>query len=297
VLDISVIVPAHTRVEPLLKTLNKIIACDPGPKEILIHVDGGSPEVLHAVHEKFPQVRVLTSTTYLGPGGSRNRLVDAAACELVANFDDDSFPEHLDYFACVIEDACRFPHAAIISAANHDDAPSPDRYLQVSMASGCGCVFRKSWYVKVLGFVPVPIAYNMEEIDMGLRLYAQNGLIIRDAKLKVIHDKPYAIQVAPELNSAILANTALFPFLRFPVFLWPIGFCQLASRVVYLLRRGWTKGLLRGLGMIPSHIWRNRHWRKPVPARFILPWLALKRFPRLIDEQMASSKNEAATGD
>lgn len=260
--------------------MDRIIRCDPAPDEILVHVDGASTEVLNAVRNSFPQVILISSPNLQGPGGSRNKLIETARNELVANFDDDSFPEQSDYFARVQTLAIQFPDTAILSAANHDDAPSPTRFTQISAASGCGCVFRKSWYLKAGGFIPLPIAYNMEEVDMGLRLHAIGGTIVRDAELRVIHDKPHPIEVSAEVNACVLANTALFPLLRFPFWLWPVGIWQVLHRLLYLISRGWVHGLFKGLKMIPSHLQRHISWRVKIASSSIISWLILRRFPR-----------------
>lgn len=279
-LPISVIVPACVRIEPLLKTLSKIRACVPGPDEILVHVDGASEAVVRAVQEAFPSVKLLSSPALLGPGGSRNKLIEAARHAWVANFDDDSFPEEAGYFARVMETAALFPDAAILSAANHDDPPESCPYLGVSEASGCGCVFHREWYQRVGGFVPLPVAYGMEEVDMGLRLHALGGVIVHDDRLRVIHDKPPPAAISPGLNAAILANTALFPFLRFPVWLWPVGLWQVLHRIGYLVCRGWTAGIAAGLRMIPGHLQQHARWRQTEPGSNILSWLVLRRFPK-----------------
>ncbi len=245
-------------------------------------MDGASTEVIHAVQGTYPQVILISSPTLQGPGGARNQLIATAKNELVANFDDDSFPEKPDYFAKIQELAATFHDAAILSAANHDDLPASNRFTQISVASGCGCIFRRSWYLKVGGFVPLPIAYNMEEVDMGLRLHALGGVIVRDAELRIIHDKPHPTQVSAEVNAHVLANTALLPFLRFPIWLWPVGFWQLLHRLIYLMSKGWTQGIGHGLAMIPEHLHKHLQWRSKVKSTVIISWLFLRRFPKTL---------------
>jgi glycosyltransferase involved in cell wall biosynthesis len=266
-------------VTSLRKTLERLKTCQPAPDEIIVHADGADAEILKFLELEYPEVQRLSSPTLQGPGGSRNKLVAAARNELVANFDDDSFPEETDYFARVSESFSLFPEAAILSATNHDDPPFPARFMRIAVASGCGCVFRKSWYQRVGGFVPLPIAYNMEEVDMGLRLHAINGLIVQDAELKVIHDKPHPTEVSASFNAYVLANTFLLPYLRFPIWLWPAGIWKVLHRVSYLLRKGWTAGILEGLRMTPEHLQKHRSWRKAVPASKVASWMLLSRFP------------------
>src|SRR6185369_14883989 len=100
-----------------LATLRVIQSCTPQPDEILVHVDANQRECERAVREAFPVVRVLCSEEHIGPGGGRNKLVDAAQCEFVASFDDDSYPIDADYFARAAKLFEQFPDAAVISAA------------------------------------------------------------------------------------------------------------------------------------------------------------------------------------
>ncbi len=272
----------------LRKSLESVLACRPAPAEVIVHADGADPAVVDSVRRELPQVRLLINTgPLLGPGGSRNRLVEAATQELVANFDDDSFPQDPDYFARVLELAARFPQAAILSAANASDAPRAVRFSREPMASGCGCVFRKSWFLRAGGFVPLPVAYGMEEADMGLRLHALGGVIVRDDALRVVHDKLPSERIEAELNALVLANTALLPFLRFPVWLWPVGLLQVLQRVRFLVARGWTAGLGRGLRLTPGHLYRHRAWRQVLPTRAVLSWLWLKRAHQPLSEPAA----------
>lgn len=277
---VTAIVPACRRREKLLETLKRIRDCQPMPAEILVHVDGGGAEIVAAVRAFNPSIRILVSETLLGPGGSRNQLIAAAAHELVANFDDDSFPEQPDYFARVQMLAELFPKAAMFSAASHAKEWKSLQFQKIALPSGCGCVFRKSWFQRTQGFVPLPVAYNMEEVDIGLQLHAIGGIIVHDPLLRVVHDRILAKKVDAATNAQVLANTALFPYLRFPAWLWPVGVWSVLHRVVVLLCWGWTAGILDGLRMIPDHLQRHKQYRREVTSPSLLFWLLLKRRPR-----------------
>jgi GT2 family glycosyltransferase len=282
--SLSVIVPACRRVDALLKTLGTIEACQPGPAEILVHVDGADATLISTVASHFPTVRILSSQELQGPGGARNLLIRAANHELVANFDDDSFPASSDYFARVVKLAEHFPTAAMFSAASHEAEWLDSDFKRIVLPSGCGCVFRKSWFEKIRGFVPLPVAYNMEEVDIGLQLHAVGGWIIHDPLLRVVHDHEPAKEISAELNASILANTALFPFLRFPAWLWPLGMWSVVHRVLVLILWGWTAGLLTGLKSIPTHLERYKRYRAEVCSPHILSWLLLRRRPRSLGD-------------
>lgn len=282
--SLSVIVPACRRVDALLKTLGRIEACHPAPAEILVHVDGADETLMSAVASRFPSVRILSSKQLQGPGGARNLLIRAASHELVANFDDDSFPASPDYFARILKLAAHFPNAAMFSAASHEAEWQDSEFKRIVLPSGCGCVFRKSWFEKIRGFVPLPVAYNMEEVDIGLQLHAVGGWMIHDPLLRVIHDHEPAKEISAELNASILANTALFPFLRFPAWLWPLGVWSVIHRVVVLIFWGWTAGLLDGLRRIPSHLECYKRYRNEVCSPHILSWLLLRRRTRSLGD-------------
>lgn len=279
---ISAVFPLHTRVEAALKTLAVLKSCNPAPAEILVCMDNCPEGIAERIHAFHPDVRLLENETNLGPGGSRNKLFAAASHELIANFDDDSFPAHADFFARVWETAQRFPEAAVISASSQPDEWKTPFYLQIAIPSGCGCVFRKSWFERTTGYVPLPIAYSMEEVDVGLQLHAAGGQIIHDPQLRVIHDHGPLMMVNELTNATVLANTALFPYLRFPVWLWPIGLWQIARRIAYLLSQKWTRGLGAGLRMIPKHLQRHRMYQKIMPGVAILSWLRLRYRPVIL---------------
>ena len=114
---VSVAIPAYGNADSLRETLRRVCVCEPLPQEILIHADGGwqvPPEVCQGLPVS---VRVITSTEYLGPGGGRHRLFHEAACEIIASFDDDSWPLDREYFAQAMRVMEAFPGVAVMSPA------------------------------------------------------------------------------------------------------------------------------------------------------------------------------------
>jgi GT2 family glycosyltransferase len=282
---ISAVVPAHRDLPPLLRTLDFLERCDPRPAEVLVHVDGGSAEILSSVRARHPAVRLLVSDELLGPGGSRNRLVAAAKYEWVANFDDDSFPAQVSYFGRVAALIDRFPDAAILSAASHAAEWQTSNIERVGIFSGCGCVFRKSLFEKLGGFVPLPVAYGMEEVDLSLRTHAAGGLIIHDPLLRVRHEPlPGRVRDHAAISAAVLANTALFPALRFPWWLLGFGLYQILRRIVWMIQLGEGRSVLPGLRRMPQHLWMQREHRKPVPGRTVFSWQLLRRHPSTLED-------------
>ena len=292
---VSAIFPTSGRLAILLKTLKLVSECAPPPDEIIVFVDGGDPETIAGIKEAHPNARVLSEKSVMGPGGARGRLIEAASHDLIASFDDDSFPESPDFFDRARRDAALFPDAAIITAASHEAEWRDPGFREIAVYSGCGCVFRKSWFRRISGFVPLPVAYAMEEVDVSLQLHAIGGAIIHDPDLRVIHDHPWATNFDPRMNAAFFQNIALLPALRYPWWLLPLGVFQVVLHIVRLVSTGAAGGLWQGLQNLPSYLLDHWRFRKAVSGRAVLSWLLLKRRPR-IPPQPGASHGTPATG-
>jgi GT2 family glycosyltransferase len=282
-MGISAIVTAYERADQTLNTLRILETCDPRPEEILVHVDANQTACENAIRQAFPGVRILTSSDRVGPGGGRNKLVAAAQCEFVASFDDDSYPIDSDYFGRVLQLFKQFPDASIICAALYHagEAIALDKRNAQWTAdfSGGACVFRRQAFLDAGGYVPLAVAYGMEEVDLALRLHSRGGKILSSSWLRVFHDTDLKRHAEPHVTAGSIANLALLAYLRYPVSLWSIGLLQCANRVLWLLRHGRRRGIWRGLAMIPGHLLFHRRFRRTVSNRAVRSYLALRRAP------------------
>jgi GT2 family glycosyltransferase len=280
---ISAIVTAYERIDQTLNTLRVIEACDPRPDEILVHVDGDQLQCENAIRQTFPNVRVIRSSDCVGPGGGRNRLMAATECEFVASFDDDSYPIDSDYFGRVLQLFEKFTEASIICAALYHTGEAiglDERKAQwTADFSGGACVYRRSAFLESGGYVPLPVAYGMEEVDLALRLHAKGGRILTTTWLRVFHDTDLKRHADPRVTAGSIANTALLAYLRYPALLWSVGVWQCVNRVLWLLRNGRHRGIWRGVTMIPTHLLANRQHRLPLSNRAVWSYLALRRMP------------------
>lgn len=280
-MGISAIVTAYERVDQTLNTIRILESCDPKPDEILVHVDGNRIDCEQAIRRAFPHVTVLVTSERVGPGGGRNKLIAAARHEFVASFDDDSYPIDSDYFARVVQLFNRFPEASIICAALYHagEAIALDEQKAQWTAdfSGGACVYRREAFVNAGGYVPLPVAYGMEETDLALRLHSRGGRILSSSWLRVFHDTDLQRHAEPHVTAGSIANLALLAYLRYPVSLWSIGMWQCANRVLWLLRHGRHRGIWRGLTMIPGHLLAHRRHRRRLSIRAVRSYLALRR--------------------
>jgi GT2 family glycosyltransferase len=280
---VSAIVTAYERVDQTLDTLRVIQRCVPQPNEIIVHIDGNQVECENAIREVFPMIRVLRSEGQVGPGGGRNKLVAAAQYEFVASFDDDSYPIDSDYFGRALNVFEQFPEALVIGAAVYHLGESiglDSRSAQwTADFSGAACIYRREAFLEAGGYVPLPIAYGMEEVDLAIRLHSKGGKILTTPWLRVFHNTDLKHHEDPRVTAGSIANLALLAYLRYPVSLWGIGVGQCANRLVWLLRHGRHRGILKGVTMIPAHLRANRRYRLPVSKRAVRSYLALRRAP------------------
>ena len=280
---ITAIVTAFERVDQALATLSVIQSCVPPPDEILVHVDANQVECETAIREAFPGVRVLRSEAQVGPGGGRNKLVEAAQCEFVASFDDDSYPIDSDYFARALRVFEKFPEASVVCAALYHAGEAigfDDGTAQwTADFSGGACIYRRQAFLDAGGYVPLPVAYGMEEVDFAIRLHAHGGKILTKRGLRVFHNTDLTRHGDPRVTAGSIANLALLAYLRYPVSLWGIGVGQCANRLLWLLRHGRRRGIWKGMTMIPAHLRNNHRYRLPVSGPAVRSYLALRRAP------------------
>jgi GT2 family glycosyltransferase len=282
-LGISAIITAYERIEQTLATLRIIQSCTPPPDEVLVHVDANRRDCEEAIRKAFPAVRILRSKEQVGPGGGRNKLVDAAKFEFVASFDDDSYPIDSDYFARAAKLFEQFPDAAVICAALYHVGEAiglDDRHAEwTADFSGGACIYRRRAFLDAGGYVPLPVAYGMEEVDLAIRLHSRGGRILTTRWLRVFHNTNLERHADPRVTAGSIANLALLAYLRYPVSLWGIGVGQCANRLLWLLRHGRRRGILKGVTMIPAHLWANHRYRLPVSKGTVRSYLALRRAP------------------
>lgn len=280
---ITAIVTAHRRVEALLVTLSKLLACQPPPDEVLVHVDGENAACEAAVREAFPRIQILRSTPPVGPGGGRNKLIAAAAHSVVASFDDDSYPLDADYFERLHDVFTAHPEASVIAArvfhVNELVEPAVKTAAWTADFSGGACAYRRDRFLTLGGYVPLPLAYNMEEVDLALRLHAEGGHVLATPWLRVFHDTDLARHADPEVTASSIANLALLAYLRYPRSLWIIGAAQCANRIQWLWRHGRRRGIGRGLADIPRRLRAHQGHRGALPASAVRSYLSLRRHP------------------
>lgn len=280
---ISALVTADARIPQTLDTIGRLLNCRPAPAAVLVHVDGNQAACADAIRRAFPQARIILSPERVGPGGGRNVLLAAVSHPIAASFDDDSYPIDADYFARAETVMQQHPDAAVVCASVfHQGEPVEPDTMSASWVAdfvGCGCLYRVSAFKQTAGYVPIPIAYGMEESDLALRLHADGQRLLWTPWLRVFHDTDRARHAAPAVTAASIRNLALLAYLRYPVTHWLIGAGQSFNRIWWLWRNGRRQGIVEGLSGIPRQLWKYRKFRRAVPARQLRSYLSLRRHP------------------
>lgn len=278
---VSAIVTAFRRPDTTIATIRHLQRCRPLPAEILVHVDDNQQELASRLRQEFPDIQVLESESRLGPGGARNLLLKAANENLVASFDDDSHPADADYFQRVMDAFTAWPDAAVITATlldgTHPVPSTEEAATRVATFAGGGCVYRRTVFFTTTGYVPLPVAYGMEEMDLALRLHAMGRTIVHDPNLRVVHEIEMENRESDVASAAAVSNLALLAFLRYPVIFWPLGVLQCLRKALELVLHGRWKGAVAGLWSIPSHVWQHRRHRSALACSAILSHIRLRR--------------------
>jgi GT2 family glycosyltransferase len=264
----------------LVESVARILECDPPPAELLIHVDDCDRESIAAANA-IPRVRVIVSPDRVGPGGGRNRLLAAASFPIVASFDDDSYPIDANYFLRLLEVFNRFPRAAVVAAAvSHRGETVADADPQCHWTAnfvGCGCAYRRDVFLKTDGYVPLPLAYGMEEVDLSLQLFELGWRVLEAPILRVRHNTSREHHLNADVTSAMIANTCLLTYLRYPIGQWPLGMVRCLRLVAWLLCHRRFQGIARGLWGWPLLLKTWRHRRQTVSIHTLQRWRELSR--------------------
>lgn len=279
---ITVVIPTYNRSEQLLETLEKILECNPRPDEIIIHIDGNDTTTEPALRSsKFQNIKIITNTTQVGPGGGRNLAIAQATNSIIASFDDDSYPIDTDYFYRLQLLFDYFPKAAVIGAKIYhiNETIAADKLTAkwVSDFIGCGCAYRKEVFQQTSGYVQLPLAYGMEEVDLSLRLHHLGWGVLESSWLRVFHNTELKHHSHPHITAASVANQILLAYLRYPLLFWWLGIGQCMSRIFWLIRHGRASGIIQGLFVIPELIRKHHQQRQVIAVQSLLSYLVLRR--------------------
>jgi GT2 family glycosyltransferase len=288
-MTISAIITTRNRRHELQRTLEKLRELEPPPAEILVCADGCTDGTAEMLREEFPDSILLEHESSRGSVFSRDRLVRAASSEIVASFDDDSYPLEKDFFRQVETAFHENPTAAVLSFpeirndgafANPTKSPSSPPHLVAAYAN-CAAAMRREVYLKSDGF-PAFFGHMYEEPDFALQCYSLGWNVRFDPRVSVRHHVS-EVQREPMKRHHLNARNELWSvFLRcpFPQII-AVAFFRVARQFQYACREGlswavrepvWWWLALVGLGDC-------LRFRKPIPWPIYYQWMKLARQP------------------
>jgi GT2 family glycosyltransferase len=278
---VAVVIPTYNRGSAVVSVLEKVLACDPQPAEIWVHIDQNDGVLERHLMERFPGVHILTSAGRLGPGGGRHRCLLACGAPYAVSLDDDSWPVDADFFAAIEPLFSSYPSAAIFGASIWHRAEAEVRrsraVRRVASYVGCGHAMRVAAYRDIRGYLARPMAYAIEESDVGLQLFVRGWQIFSAEELRVYHDTDRTHHEAAEVTAFTITNLALLAFLHYPAIDLGRGAAQVANRVAYSVRRGRIRGVASGVGGIVTECYRNRALRAPIRHEVLMEYLRLRQ--------------------
>lgn len=278
---VAVIIPTYERGTAVVSVLERVLACDPQPAEIWVHIDQSDGVLEQKLLERFPGVHILTSTGRLGPGGGRHRCLLACGVPYAVSLDDDSWPVDADFFAAIEPLFSKHPSAAVFGASiwHRSEAAIRRSNLVRRVASyvGCGHAMRVAAYRSLRGYLARPMAYAIEESDVGLQLFVKEWQVFSAEELRVYHDTDRTHHEAAKVTASTITNLALLAFLHYPAIDLGRGVAQVANRVAYSVRRGRTSGVVSGLAGIVTECYRNRALRAPIRHDVLMEYLRLRQ--------------------
>jgi hypothetical protein len=213
-------------------------------------------------------------------------LINSARHPIVASFDDDSYPLDTDYFHRVQTVFHECPDASVVAGhivERNEKAPDAETLIgATSHFGGGGVVYRREDFVATSGYLNIPLAYGIEEVDLCIRMFHLGKRIYYCPWLRVIHDSDLSRHADPAVTAASISNLALLAYIRYPKRYWAYGSLQVLNRICWLIREKRVSGISRGILQIPANIWIYRRQRNPISAAAIeLFFRARSSEPRL----------------
>ena len=148
---------------------------------------------------------------------------------------------------------------------------------RVASYVGCGHAMRVAAYRDIRGYLARPMAYAIEESDVGLQLFVRGWQVFSAEELRVYHDTDRTHHEAAEITASTITNLALLAFLHYPAMDFGRGAAQVANRVAYSVRRGRIRGVASGVGGIVTECYRNRALRAPIRHEVLMEYLRLRQ--------------------
>src|SRR6516162_5859867 len=283
-MTVSVMITTRHRIEDLRRTCRVLLQLNPAPLEVLITMDGCTPDMLKTVKAEFPEARLSANKVGLGSVASRDRMMRQAQGDLVLALDDDSYPEQLDCIARIMPMFEQRPKLAVLHFPQRTDE-YPDtlartnfgwEHLMRSFANS-GAVLRRSTYLQLPGF-EARFFHMYEEPDYGLQCVAAGYDVLFSPVVTIRHHYSGRSRDEIRIHHRHARNEFWSTVIRCPLpFAVGIVAWRIFSQFRYACRRGWSWVVrepvwwCEALAGIPHSVRK----RRPIPWAGYKRWLSL----------------------
>jgi GT2 family glycosyltransferase len=288
-MTVSAIITTRNRRDELQRTLEKLRELEPPPDEILVCADGCTDDSVEMMRKQFLDCILLENGSSRGSVFSRDRLVRATSSEVVASFDDDSYPLEKDFCRRVGEAFRENPTVAVLSFpeirddgafANPTKSPSSPPHLVAAYAN-CAAAMRRECYLKSHGF-PAFFGHMYEEPDFALQCYSLGWDVLFEPRVSVRHHVSKSQREPMKRHHLNARNELWSVFLRcpFPQII-AVALFRVARQFQYAWREGFSWAIREPVWWWSALLGLRRclRFRKPVPWRIYYQWMKLARRP------------------
>jgi glycosyltransferase involved in cell wall biosynthesis len=288
-LTVAVMITTRNRCDELRATLQRVLACQPAPDEILICADGCTDGTSEMVKQEFPICMLLENDVARGSVFSRDRLVRAAEADVVVSFDDDSYPLDRNFFSCVKDLFRSHAEVAVFSfpeirddgaSVNPTKTPSTPPHL-VSAYANCAAAMRRDVYLQTAGF-PTFFGHMYEEPDFALQCYASGKVVRFEPTLSIRHHVSERQREPIKRHHLNARNELWSVWLRCP---WPwlplVSLFRVWRQFRYACSEGWRWALKEPVWWFSAFrgLPKCVRQRTPIVWKAYYEWMRLARNP------------------
>lgn len=298
---VSALILSRNRPARLRACLRSVLAQEYAPLEVVV-LANGCAETASIVRAEFPQVRLIELPENIGCTRGRNRIVEAAAGELVLFLDDDGELRATDIVSKCVAAAERDPRVGVVSMGLLNavtDEPTgwrrtlgrlPYACYHASFAGGA-CLMRRRAFAQAGGYPDAFTGFG-EEFDLTVRLYAAGWAVLHFPDVSFHH---HVEKTDDEWRRQVSEGYAHLQFTIWRLFPWPWWAFASAKALATQL---WVDVRLHGGRHLVSEAWASHVWAHrggavatPVPVRAlehvyfakyfrVTSWDELERAPR-----------------
>jgi glycosyltransferase involved in cell wall biosynthesis len=292
-LDVSIVVPSYNRGEVVARNLDRWLAMDPPPREIIL-VDDASDEasasILRGLAARHPSVRLIRLDRNQGQAAARSAGFAAATGQYTVSLDDDSWLLDGDAIRRIWKRMEAIPGCAILAfnlfSPGMEIQPARDRMRVVADHLTCGAAYRTETLRRIgyhLGFLRVA----GEESDLSIKARGAGCEVIQDLNVRGFHDYDPSQRSAESLQrfrklgvrNDLARAVVFFPWVMVPMLLAWLAISHLRFGLRHRLLGPTLRGYAGFVAVLPQAL----RSRAPVSFGAARRYLQLRRHPEFLD--------------